>query len=147
MNYQQQLANVSSSIIAMSLCPSHIAKISSIVLLEFQSNSYMLDVSLTPLGVSYSNTSFTFSFSILILSGPITTSKNLTFYLLLIFLQFHIQIIFCQPFYYLFHFLVISLFFLCSHNYIVNETYHFLSIDQVIQDLVYHHLECCWRIG
>ena len=38
-------------------------------------------MSLTHFGVSHSNTSFTFSFSILIPSGPITTPKNSIFYI------------------------------------------------------------------
>ena len=104
-------------------------------------------MSLTFFEVGQSNTPVIFSSSILILSDPITTPKyptSITFHL---YSSGFIQVVFYQPLhYFLYHFIVFFLFF-CSHSYIINEACYFSIIGQVPQDLVYHCLECCWRIS
>ena len=77
-------------------------------------------MSLTSLKVGQSNIVFTFSFSILILSGFITTSKNFTF--LIFHLHFSSFIYkFCQPLYYFLYYFVMSLLLFCSYYHIVNK--------------------------
>ena len=80
-------------------------------------NIYM---SLTSLKVGQSNTVFIFSFSILILSGFITTSKNFTFLIFHLYFSSFIYK-FCQPLYYFLYYFVMSSILFCSYYHIVNK--------------------------
>ena len=104
-------------------------------------------MSLTSFKVSQSNIPFIFSSFILIFTSPITTPKNftsLTFYLNLF--GFIYKLFSTNLFTTFSYYLIISFLLFYFYPNIIYKTHYFLSIGQVLENLVHHCLEHCQEI-